>query len=782
LREKIHTLLNIIGLAIGLACGVIIFLYIHHELTYDVHHEKGDRIYRVCQSYLTSDNPRKFAISSPQLGPRLFEEYPQIEAFVRIDHLGSLLFKHGQNLFTENNLAFADSNIVQVFTHTFIHGNPETCLKEPFTIVITERLARKYFGNRDPLGESILIENQLPVKVTGVIEDPPSNTQLPISGYLSYITYDRVASLPSIEWSMFEIKDFTYLLFRDTFDRKAFDKKWPEFYEKYMEQDAEIYGQVYEPIFHRLRDIHYHSKLDGDLSSGNITFIYTLLIIGILILVLAGINYTNLTTAKSLQRAGEIGLRKVVGASKGSLIVKIITESMLFTIISMIVALGIVEFVLEFTGFSQVLETSMHLNFFQEPIVLIGCVVLTLIVGLLSSLYPAFYLSSFNAVLVIHGLFKLKPLGTITRKFLVGFQIMLAISVVLFTLLLNTQIKYLENYHLGFDKDNVLIVPVQDSIMVASIPTVMNGLESFPEVKSVTSGGSWPGKPWGGLYKFEGNDGMEEHNIPAFFIGYNYLETLDFELIEGRDFNPDFPADSLGSVIINETLARYMNWDKPLGKRIQQFDFFDAVVVGVVKDFNFKSLHSEIQPLLLRLQYNYGDLIVRLDGTNPQRVMAYLEKTFQELVPYRPFKYYFLDERFDRQYNKDKRQIKLIQIFSVISIIISCLGLFGLASYFSTKRTNEIGIRKVQGAKMSQIIYLLQKEILIITLLAMIPSIPLTIWVFNVWLRDFAYQVGMNHLLILIVIMASVVLSSVTVLYHSINAARTNPVDSLRYE
>jgi len=301
-------------------------------------------------------------------------------------------------------------------------------------------------------------------------------------------------------------------------------------------------------------------------------------------------------------------------------------------------------------------------------------------------------------------------------------------------------------------------------------------------VKSVTSGNCWPGRPWGGLYKFEGEDGMEEHNLSAFFIGHNYLETLGFELIKGRDFSFDFPSDSLGAVIINEALARYMNWDEPLGKRIQQFDFYDAVVIGVVKDFNFKSLHKEIEPVLIRLQYDYGNLIVRLDGANPQKVLTYLENKYRELVPYRPFEYYFLDDQFNRQYNEDKRQIKLIRLSSIISILISCLGLFGLTSYTAIRKTKEIGIRKVQGANVNQIIYLLQREILFITMIAITIAIPITILVFQIWLREFAYQVGMNYILILIVALASIALSSVTVLYHSIKAARTNPVDSLRYE
>ena len=781
-REKLHTLLNMAGLAIGLACGMIIFLYIHHELTYDSHHEKGDRIYRVCQNYVTSGKPRKFAISSPQLGPRLAEEYPQIEAYVRIDCINSLLFQYGENVFTELDFAFADSSMFQVFSHRFIYGDPESCLKEPYTLVLTEKLSRKYFGNRNPLGETLLIDNQFSMTVTGVIKDPPSNTQLPLSGYISYITYDRIAQLHSLEWSMFEIKDYTYLLFHDTFDREAFDRKWPEFYEKYLSEDAEIYGQVYEPIFHRLRDIHYHSNLDGDLSSGNITFLYTLLIIGILILVLAGINYTNLTTAKSLNRAGEIGLRKVVGASRRSLVFKFILESLLFSVISMVLAFGMVEFVLAFTKFPQILDTSLHLDLFRQPLILIGCLIITMVVGFFSSLYPAFYLSSFNPVLIIQGLFRLKPVGAITRKALVGLQIMLAIVVVLFTLLLNTQIGYLENHDIGFDKENLLIIPVRDSSMVAAVPVMMHGLKKLPGVKSVTSGGSYPGNPWGGLYKFEGEDGMEEHNIPAFFIGYDYLETLGLKLIEGRDFSQEFPSDSVGAVIINETLAKYMNWDKPLGKRIQQFVFFDAVVVGVVRDFHFRSLHQEIQPLLLRLQYQYDDLIVRLDRTDQQKVLTYLENKFKELIPHMPFEYYFLEDNFNRLYNNDKRQIQLIRLFSLITILVSCLGLFGLSSYSAARKTKEIGIRKVQGAKTRQIIFLLQKEILLITLLAVVISVPVAILLFRIWLRGFAYQVGLNYMLILIVILASFLLSSLTVLYHSVKSARSNPVDSLRYE
>ena len=782
-KDLFHGLINIVGLIFGLTCTMIIFIYLFNEFTYDRYHEKAGRIWRISQNYVTSGKPKKFAVSSPALGPALLLEYPQIEAFLRIKNAGRVLCEYENRTFYETDINFADSTLFRVFDYQMIAGDPDNCLNDIGTMVISRRKAEKYFGESDPLGKQMLLENEYEVIITGVFDDPPQNTHIPGDMFISYSTWDSQARTRSTEWSFFEIHDHTYLLFFDDFDRQAFDRGWPDFYKKYLEEDGEVYGQVYEPMFHRLPDIHYKSNLPGDFPTGNYSFLYALLFVGLFILLLAGINFVNMSTARATIRIKEAGLKKVFGANRAKLVWQFILESVILSFFTLVVALAGVEFIFSFTGFNNIIEKDLSVSIISNGLVIIGILIITISFGILASLYPALYLSRFSASETISNLFNLGTKGIVIRQILVIAQVVLGIVAITFTFLINSQIKFIEKSDLGIHKENLLLVEVRDSVLESSVDILLNDLKARPEVLSVSTGYNYPGSPSGGLYWFESEGELEEHNIPAFFINYDYLETVGLELVQGRDLSLEYASDTSGSVLINETLAKFMNWKEPLGKKINQFQFLEATVVGVVKDFNFRSLHNTIEPLLIRLVDSYyGYLVIRTDGSHPGSLLEYLKTKHNEIIPDRPFEYFFLDDEFNKLYSSDRSQLKVISLFSAICIIIAMLGIFGLISFTTERRTKEIGIRKVNGATVTNILYMILKQFSILTAIAIIIAVPVSIWLFKIWVREFAYQVQVNPGIILITICLILLITLVSILFHSIKASTINPVQSLRYE
>ena len=582
---------------------------------------------------------------------------------------------------------------------------------------------------------------------------------------------------------MFEIHDFTFLLFRKELDREAFDAGWPGFFKEYIEEDAGLYGQVYEPIFHKLREIHYNSDLPVDFPTGNKSFLYTLMLIGIAILLLAGINYTNMTTAKALTRIREAGIRKIVGAGKASLISCFLFESFIFCLISLILALATVEFILEFTSFNTLIGTEMELQLLKKPELLLLIFGVTILFSLLSSLHPAILISRHSPSETISDQFNLGPKGMVIRRILVVFQLFIGTVAIIFTLFSRSQLRFLNKSDLGFNKENILMIPVRDSAMEASMPYLLDEMGTMPGIVSATTTWSYPGFPYGGLYTLEGKEGMEEHNIPVFFVNFGFLETMGLELIRGRDLNRQFGTDSAGAVLINETLARFMDWEEPLGKKINQFTQLQAKVVGVVKDFNFHSLHQYIDPLVIRLVSDYtGHLVVRFEGNSSSDILDYLKKQFAETVPHRPFEYFFLDDWFNQKYQGDKLQLQLFTLFAMVCIIIASLGILGLVSYSVERRTREIGLRKVNGAHSGSIIRLVFTRFLILNLVAISAAIPVAILIFRFWLREFAYRVSIRIWPILLGVLLVLIIAQLTVYLRVQSAARMNPVDSIRYE
>ncbi len=787
-RDKFHYFLNFLGLSSGIACCIVIMLFLSNELTYDQHHEKADRIYRISSNYVTSGKPLLYAITSPALGPRLKEEYPEIEDFVRVVPLPEMLFVHEDKRIYQERIVLADPSILRVFTHPLLRGNMETCLKDPNCVVLTETLSRRYFGKEDPMGKIIQVENQGDLMVTGVMKNPPRNSHIPIEGIISFSTWDT--DQQSLTWSMYEVFGYTYVLLPEKYDLASFYEKFPVFYEKYFKADEESYGQVYEPIFLKMKDIHYNTVgFRAEMPLGNRSYLYTFFFIGVFILILACVNYVNMATARSSTRVREIGMKKVLGSGKKDLIFQLLGESLLVSFIAMIFAYGAV--LLSLTTLNQRLELNLETGMLFDPVLIAAVLGLFLLIGIASGIYPAFYLSDIRSVTAISGGWNSGRTGGRIRRILVAFQFVISIGVVIITLFMNRQVEFMRSRDLGFEKENVISIRLRDNDVIPKIPAFKQDLIQHPDIISVATGIGQPGAPTTGLYKFEGRDGMEDHNFWVLWAGFDFIQTLGAEIVEGRDFDPSFSTDRQKGIVVNETLVRFMEWDNPIGKRVTQGTHTDGHVIGVVKDFHFASLHNKIEPMLIRMIRDPEDnmpgsvptqIMVRLKGQSLTDTLESLEESWSRFNPNRPFIFSFLDESFDRLYDADRRQNRLVKIFSYICIIISLLGLLGLSSFTSLRRTKEVALRKVLGASATQIVLIMFREIFFLIVVAIGIAIPVSLLFIDMWLGKFAYRTGISPVMFGAAAIGAILVAFLTASYHSIKVAHTNPADNLRHE
>lgn len=784
-RDKFHYGLNILGLSFGVACCIVIFLFLQHELTYDRYHEKSDRIYRIYSTYLTSGEPIRFSGTSPALGPRLKEEFPEVEEYVRIVPQPQVLFTRKANDMTsyENDIYLADPSIFKVFSYDFIQGNPETCLNNPRSIILTEPLARKYFGNEDPLGKTLQANADNFLEVTGVIKAPPQNSHLKIDGIIPVKVVDPENKL--LTWPMFELFGFTFVLLPENYDFVSFHDKWPHFYEKYCAEHGKLYGQVFKPIFQKLTDIRYDpTPIRGNVAVGNRSYLFAFFVIGIFILLLACINYTNLTTARSATRAKEVGVKKVLGSDRGNLISQLLSESFVLSALAILLAFVLVKVFLIAAPVEQLFGFMMQVNVLKNPVLLLSVLGFFVFIALTSGFYPALYISSIRPVRALSESLKSGKRGLAIRRILVTSQFVISLGVVVLMLFMYDQVNFMRNKNLGFNKENVVSFRIQGESTSEEIDSLRQELLNHPGVLSVANGWNWPGRPSTGLYMFEGTEGVEEHNYYVMFSGFDYLETLGLELVSGRDFDRSHSSDQNNAVIVNETLVKELKWKDPIGKTITQFDFFKGQVIGVVKDFHFRSLHNTIEPLLIRMLPAFRDtaVILKIDGQNTLQTMGFLEDKWKEIAPNRPFVYRFLDEDFGRLYREDQRQNALMKLFATICVIISVLGLLGLSSYNAIRRTKEIAIRKVHGASATNIVGILFKEIFAMIVIAAVVICPVTLILRNMWLNNFAYRTGVNTFLFVGATVGAFIVSFVTASYHSLKIAHSDPAQTLKYE
>ena len=787
-RDRFHSILNITGLSAGFACCIIILLYLQNELTYDSHHKNAGRIYRAALKYTYTGQTTRWASSSPALGKRLKDDFPEIEEFVRIVPSPKILFKAGETTFYEKHIFMADPSVFKVFTHGFIYGDPDTSLNDPMSIVLTKTLARKYFGNSNPLNRVMQVEGD-DLKVVGVIEDLPPNSHLPVKAFISFSTLSALyPDQKFLNWSLGDFLGYTYFLVKESFVLGDFMAKTREFIQKNHPPLPESYDVEFEPMAQKLTDIHYGPDMRFDYPIGNKAYIYAFFSIGLFILVLACINYMNMATARAVTRVKEIGMRKVLGSEKWRLTIQLLMESFLASLIALIIAFGLVELIIALPTFKHLLNVDLKFDLLNNRVLSFGALGLFGFVALLSGIYPAFYLSSMPPAKTLSDSYKSGRTGIFVRRSFVAVQFIISIAVILVTLFMRDQIEFLRNKSLGFKKENVVSIDIRDDTVKNKIPALMEELRSHPDIIAVTIAHSRPGKEASAaLYEFEGFGAMQAHNFYHFWVSYDYLKTLGIELINGRDFDKRYRSDLSKAVIVNEKLVKTMGWDNPLDKgiirRLPDKVIFSGEVIGVVKDFNFRSLHNEIEPMFIRMQQQIGgSLIVRFKGANTLKNMELLESKLKGFSPGRPFVYSFLDEEFDRLYDADRQQNQLIGIFSYICILISCLGLLGLTSFNSLRRTKEIAIRKVYGASSSRIVAMLVKEVFLLVTAAAIIAAPIAIILIKLWLQNFAYKTDIDILIFLVTALAAFTIAFFTVSYHCLRVASANPVDSLRYE
>ena len=790
LKDKFFSTLNILGLALGIAVSILLLLILQNDLTYDQYHVNYKKIYRLGGHLEATGVDFKAARSARELGNILKEELPEVELAVRANNWDHTLVKYEKNgdekAFYEEDIVRTDSTYFSMFTHEFISGNPKKCLTDLNTVVITESIAKKYFGDEDPLEKTLIIGGES-WKVTGVIKDVPENTHLKFNILLSrLIDREWVMDKGQIKSEAFWNPDvYLYIMMRENYKPKDFEAKFVPIFNKYFKSFGDQVGGKYTPVLEPLADIHFRSQLDNDEPHGNLAYLYAFTAIGVFIILLACINYMNLSTAKSVTRATEIAMKKTLGSGKTSLILSFLSESIFLSFISLLLAIGLVFLVLRATSFNELIGKNLSPDFLNNPTLLLGSLGIAVGIGIISGLYPAFYLPNIPTISALKGSFKNKSSSHFLRKVLITTQFSISIFVVVCTLFMQDQIDYVRSKELGFDKENVLLLGIQDTLVQKQIGAIKNEFLQNPHIVAATTSYNVMGIDIGGSVMWaESETGMKQQAFSLMFVGDEYLKTMGMELITGRDFQVGPKADVEDVFIANEAAAKLMGWgNDPIGKKVKFFHAEkDGQVIGIVKDFNFKSLHNKVEPMLIiKAREEGGFLHLKIKGDLPETI-KFIEDKWTKFDPNHPFEYTFLDQKFNEQYKADEVQYKLLASLSYVCIFISLLGLLGLSAFTATQRTKEIGIRKVHGASIPTIIYLLYKDVMYLVIIAAVIVVPISYYMISQWLGNFAYQTKVNSLLFVLVALMALLFAFFTVAFHSLKTARTNPVDSLKYE
>jgi putative ABC transport system permease protein len=805
-KHKFYSFINVIGLATGIAACLVILLFIQSELGYDRHHEKADRIYRVNGEIKFGGNHYKLAVASAPMGSTLAQGYPEIETAVRFRTRGSYLVKRTESSdnIKENDVVWTDSTFFKVFSVQVLSGNASTALTEPNSVAISKKMAEKYFPDGNVLGQSLILDNRLHVNVTAVFED------MPIAAHFHYDILIALAGLEEAQQTNFLSNNFnTYLLLKPDADAKALEKKFPSFLEKYVSPQAASVlggdftmekfragGNIWEYTLMPLTDIHLHSDLTAELGpNGDITYVYLFSAVALFILSIACINFMNLSTARSANRAKEVGVRKVMGSLRSHLVRQFLLESILLSIGSFIFAIALAWIFLPvFNSLSQK-DLSLPLT---EPMFYVSLGAASVFIGVLAGLYPSFFLSAFKPVNVLKGNVSLGMRSGWIRSSLVVFQFVISIFLVIATITVNRQLNYIQNKKIGFEKDQVLVV--NDAYALGkNIQSFKDEVVKNNFIKSGSISGFLPvsgGWRSDNTYWPEGSEPTEETMVgmQTWDVDYDYVKTMGMKIVDGRDFSADFLSDSSG-IIMNESALKFFHFEEdPIGKKISTFNGNNPdgspdrntlkswTIIGVVEDFHFESLKQNISPLALFLGKNSGTVIFRFEAANSQDVISTVDKTWKNLAPGQPFQYSFLDEDFGRMYVTEQRLGKTFAVFASLAIIIACLGLFALTSFTAEQRTKEIGIRKVLGASVSSIVVLLSKEFGKLILIAFVLAAPLAWYAINWWLKGYTYKVEIGLLVYVAAGVFAFGVAWITMSYQSIRAARNNPVTSLRSE
>ncbi|MDO1447357.1 ABC transporter permease [Rhodocytophaga aerolata] len=789
LRHKVFSLINIWGLAIGMAACLLIVLFIADELQFDQHHVKKQRIYRVeGASIRGGQNMEPFAKTNFGLAPLLQTAFPAIESYVRMDIVPDLV-KYKNQQFIEGRIGFADSTFFDIFSFQFVQGNPANALDEPNSVVITENIARKYFGAESPLDKQLTINEDL-VKVTGVIKEAPRT---------SHFQVDLVVSIRTVEprypdWMRHPrsggTSHYTYVLLPENYNSQTIESQFNGFINKYVGENATNYMQL---TLQPLTNIHLYSQSNDQIeANGSITYVYIFAAVAFIILLIACINYMNLTTARSIERAKEVGLRKVVGASKSQLISQFLGESVLISILALMVAY-VIAF-LAMPWFNELSGKELSVSFTNNLWIAVGLFTFSLLVGLLAGSYPAFFLSAFKMTSVLKGnVTKTGSSSLALRKSLVVMQFGISIILIVSTLLISTQMQFIRNTKLGINTDQILTIPLSSKVS-ARFEAVKSALLQNSQVLGVTGANNelTTGRTNWRQYKVRDNT-KEEISIATMDVDPDFFKTLQTEIIAGRGFSKDFPSDVKDAWVVNETAAKFLNLDNPVNEPLsgnvfngKDWGMKQGRIIGVVKDFHFSSLHNEIKPAVFNLSSPVSNPIqfmwVRIQGKDMPATIGFIERTWKKFDAEFPLQYSFMDEDIQNLYVAEQRFLQVFITFATLAIFIACLGIFGLASYTATQRTKEIGIRKVLGASVPSIVLLLSKDFTRLVLLSFIIAAPIAWYMMHQWLQNFAYRIDIGPSVFIISGLLALLIAWLTVSYQSVKTALMNPIKSLRNE
>ncbi len=802
-RNRLTAFINIAGLALAMTCSILIYLFVTDELNYDSYHHQADRTYRVTRTFLNQDGVANLHLGNvaPPIGPLLKNDFGEIDVMARTINYrlvvgqeeGGVLTKN----FSEEFLFVVEPDIFKIFDITTTSGDPAKALIRPFTVMLSEKTARKFFADGNALGKRLRANNQFDLEVTGVYKDFPLQAHWHPEYMVSFSTLENetIYGRKGLETNWGNNAFGTYLLLSEGTDPKKVESALPEFLNKHLGPYAKAnYGAPPDFVassrtrlsLQKLTDIHLRSHLDDELEvNGNINNVYMMAVIGLFIILIACFNFINLSTARATKRAKEVGMRKVAGALKNQLIIQYLSESVMIAFLALLLGMGLstisIEWLNTFTGKNLMLSPAHNLPLYA------GLVLFSIAVGILAGLYPAFVLSSFKPALVLKGQQGLTKEKGLLRKSLVVAQFTISIILLIATAITFQQLSYLNSRNLGYDKDQVVTLLYYDELST-TYESFYNEMLKFSGIKALSRSSRIP---TGRLLDSQGpplimkGDSLVNSTVTTKYVtvDYDFFKTYNVSFVAGRDFSKDIPTDDSLAFIVNEAAAKSYGWKDMNDAILKDFNYAGKTgkLIGIVKDFHFESLHQKIVPLVFYIDY-FNRLSVKMEGKNMKQGIEHLEKTWKEFLPNRPFSYTFLSDNYLKLYDDEQRQGQLFTIFSGLAIFIACLGLFGLATFNTLQRVKEIGIRKVLGASVPSILSLLSKEIILLILLANLLAWPLAWFFLNKWLNTFAYHMDMNVVIYFLSAFAAILLALITVSTQTIRAAMMNPANTLKYE
>lgn len=798
-REKVYAIINIAGLSLAIACCLILGLWLYSELTYDRHNKQYKKIYRVVHEMIINGKVDRFAGTARVLGKMLTEEYAEVEDSVwfRVLNDDKQLVVSEDKSFYWDNVAYASNNVFKYFDHEIIYGDPENIEGE--YAAVSETFAKIHFGDENPVGK-VLETDRNKVKISIVFADLPENSHLRYN--ILILNDPGFSRLPDDEDSRIQefagVYFYNYLIMPEDYDIRRFDDIYKSFFNRHLAELFKRFNASSKAWLQPLADIHYdtNAQLRRDESIGNIIYVYGFEAVALFILIIACINYTNLATARAAGRAKEVGLRKILGSSRKSLVIQFLGESVIFSLIAVFLGLALVEVFLNFTPLNTLLGKQLALDIGSNPALTGWLIIFGVVLGIVAGLYPAFNLSSIAPLTSLVGKHRTGKGSIRLRKILVFVQFTISVSVIACTLFMALQMRFVSNKSLGFDKENRLVITLRTGDVIEKYPTIKKELFKNSRILGVSLCSNMIGKS-SNLASIKIDD---DNNVPewitlnAITVSEDFIKVMGMDLLAGRDFTKTLSRDAAGPLIINEALVKKIGWDEPVGKKMD-FGGRPGKVIGVVRDFHYESLHEKIEPFVLapiiELPENPGRrrtmidyLVLNISGENISGTLDFIEKKFTEFDPVHPFEFEFLDDALNSQYFPEQRLMKLICIFAIVCIFISCLGLFGLAAFSTEQRKKEIGIRKVLGASTWKIIFMLAGGILMLAAGGAVVASFIAYFAMDEWLSNFAYRININKYVWVFFVSAAIVaaVAFITVALQSFKTAQANPVEALRYE